>query len=524
MSRHIRACAWIFALTFMIVGSPVARPAPSLDCDCGKDACTSFAAGPGATVDGSAMSGHTCDGNCDFTITVIPGKTHSPGEKVRIDYRGLPGGGRHQVYGETEIPEVAETYAYFLTECPIGNDRQVFFGENTCRTRKELINLPAGKAMLDYTQVAALALQRGKTAREAIRAVGALIEKYGLKGAAESFLVSDPKEAWCFEVVGGSTLWVAERVPDDHICPHANRMRIGTIDPNDTANVMMAPDLVKNAVEKGFYDPKKDGPFHFAKIYSGDESRGNKIREWRIFSLLCPSKTWEIDQEFPFSVKPEFKISARWWIDHVWRDHLEGTPYDQTRRISAGPFHSPSRIRIAGLETERTICTEVSGYTWVSQARQWLPDCVGGLFWYGVDCPRSTCFVPFYVGISQTPESWRRGDFTRFDPESPRWYFQAIDTLSGLRYDDMHADVRAAFGAIENDEFAGQAEFEKVAADACTADPKAARELLTKYSTDCALRAEQAAKKVFYDLIVKYSDGGPKGTVSQEWLEILNKK
>ncbi len=519
--------AAIAAPVFLITGFLIAQFQNTANCDCQKEACTSFAAGPRATVEGYAMSGHTCDGNCDFTITVIPGGKHTPNEKVRIDYPGLPGGFKHVVFGETDIPQVPETYTFFMTECPIANEFQVFFGENTCGTRKELVDLPPGKAMLDYTQVAALALQRGKTAREAILAAGKLIEKYGLKGlgrSGESFLVSDPKEAWCFEIVGEATLWVAQRIPDDHVCPHANRMRIGLVDPNDKENFMMAPNLIQNAIEKEFYDPKRDGPFNFAKVYSGNQSRGNKIREWRMFSLLCPSKDWHIDQEFPFSVRPDQKISVRWWIDNVWRDHLEGTPYDMTQGIAAGPFDSPGRFRISGLNSERTICTARSGYTWVSQARDWLPDCIGGVFWYGVDCPRSTCYVPFYVGISQTPESWRRSDFTKFDPDAPRWYFQAIDIFSWLRYTDIHADVRTVFGAIEDEEFDKQPEIEKITQELYISDPKLAKEFLTMYSTNCALKAENAAKKLFFDLIVKYSDGGPRTTVSKEWLEILNKK
>lgn len=215
----------IFVILFSPVGSGNSQETEN--CEECKQACTSFAAGPGATIEGYTMSGHTCDGNCDFTLTVVPGKKHNPGDKVRIDYPGSPGGFKHVVLGETDIPQVAETYTFFMIECPIGNEYQVFFGENTCGTRKELCDIPAGTAMLDYTQVAALALQRGKTAREAIAAAGELIEKYGLKGlgnSGESFLVSDPTEAWCFEIVGESTIWVAQRIPDDHVCPHANRM------------------------------------------------------------------------------------------------------------------------------------------------------------------------------------------------------------------------------------------------------------------------------------------------------------
>ena len=360
MRNILKLAVLNLGLFVLVNGIQVASGQNADNCESYKEACSSFAAGPKATVDGYSMSGHTCDGNCDFTLTVVPGSKHKAGEKVRIDYSGSPGGFKHVALGETDIPQVPETYTFFMTECPIANEFQVFFGENTCGTRTELCDLPQGKALLDYTQVAALGLQRGKTAREAILAAGKLIEKYGLKGlggSGESFLVSDPNEAWCFEIVGESTVWVAQRIPDDHVCPHANRMRIGVVNPDDNKNFMMSSNLIQNAIDKGFYDPEKDGPFNFAKIYSGNQSRGNKIREWRMFSLLCPSKNWEIDQEFPFSVKPDHKISTEWWINNVWRDHMEGTPYDLTQGLTAGPFNNPGRFRISGLNSERSICT-----------------------------------------------------------------------------------------------------------------------------------------------------------------------
>ncbi len=111
-----------------------------------KLTCTSFAAGRLATTDGSALSGHTCDGNCDFTIRVVPRMNHEPGEKVKINYEGLPGGFGHVIQGETEIPQVPVTYQYFHLECPIGNEYQVFFGENTCGTRREFAVLSRDEA------------------------------------------------------------------------------------------------------------------------------------------------------------------------------------------------------------------------------------------------------------------------------------------------------------------------------------------------------------------------------------------
>src|SRR4030042_3978043 len=137
-----RPSAVIITLLFLVAGFLIAQSQESSSCDCQKEACTSLAAGPKATVEGYTMSGHTCDGNCDFTITVVPGGKHKPGERVRIDYPGLPGGIKHDVFGESDIPQVAETYTFFMTECPLANAHQVFFGETPFGTRKELTNLP----------------------------------------------------------------------------------------------------------------------------------------------------------------------------------------------------------------------------------------------------------------------------------------------------------------------------------------------------------------------------------------------
>ncbi|MCD6471868.1 C69 family dipeptidase [Candidatus Aerophobetes bacterium] len=497
---------------------------------CKKGGCSSFAAGKLATVSGCTMSGHTCDGNCDFTLKVVPGGTHKSGEMYRIEWPGLPGGFGHEI--KTEIPQAPVTYTYFQIECPIGNEHQVFFGENTCGTKEELQTLSAEEGLIDWTQAAALALQRGKTAREAIKALGEIIGKYGLGGAGglscgESFLITDPNEAWCMEIPGYTNEWVAERIPDDQVCPHANRMRIGEIDLSNPDYFMASPNLIKNAQEKGLYDPEKDGPFNFEKIYNTESNRnswGNRRREWRMLSLLCPSKKWDPNALiYPFSVKPDKKISPQWWINNIWRDHLEGTPYDLTKGIPAGPFGCPERPSISDITFERNICIPRTSYSWVSQARSWLPDWIGGVIWFGLDCPHSSCYVPFYVGISQTPKSWRTGDFTKFSKESARWYFQALDNYSCLRFNEMNADVRAVFDRTEDIELAMQPYIDKAASELYKIDPALAQRFLTNFSGDCALKAENEARDLFYSLIAKYADGKPRTTVNKEWMEILKK-
>lgn len=502
-------------------------------CKCsGMRWCTSFCAGKRATVGGYTMAGHTCDGRCDFTLKVVPGGKHEPGEVYRMDYPGIPGGYEHTAFGE--IPQAPETYTYFQIEVPFANEYQVFIGENTCETREELYELSEDEALIDWMHAAALALQRAKTAREAIKVLGALIEKYGLNGTGESYLIIDPNEAWVMEIPGYSRQWVAARVPDDHVCPHANRFRIGVIDLSKPDWYMASPNLIKLAQERGVYDPERDGPFNFWKVYSGDTSRGNTIREWRMFSLLCPSKDWDPNaKEFPFSVKPDKKISVEWWINTVWRDYLEGTPYDRTKLFVAGPFECPETPYIEGLTQEkgwlpvigeRSICSRNTAYSWVAQARADLPNWIGGCVWFGLDCPRTTCYVPFYVGITETPESWQVGDYTKYSESSAFWQFQILETFSCIRYKDIAAEIRKAFDAIETKEFAMQPHIEKIAVELYKKDPSLAQNFLTNYCKGCALEAEATARHLFKHLVCKYMDEGPPTTISEEWMRLIKEK
>jgi dipeptidase len=491
-------------------------------------ACSSFAAGRLATEDGSVMGGHTLDGSFDFRLNIVPESKYKKGERVSIDYQGIEGGWSHEVRGITQIPQVAQTYAYFHSDCPFANEHQVFFGENTCPTREELRTLTSQQALLDWTQVARLALQRGKTAREAIQAAGALIEAHGLNGVGESFLVADPNEAWCFEIPGFTREWVAQRIPDEEVCPHANRMRIGEVDLSDSGRFMASPNLIKTAQNKGFYNPAQDGPFDFAKVYNDEGSmKGlfNIRREWRMFSLLRPSAAWDPDALiYPFSVKPEKKISAKWWLQRVWRDSYEGTPYDKTKGSIAGPFGSPEHPAIPGLKNERSISIGEMSYSWVSQSRAWLPDDIGGMFWFGLDSSRSTCYTPFYVGISKVPQSYQRGDYLKLSDQSAFWSYQRLDTLSLIRYRDIHRDIRSTLDAIEKEAFGNQGGVEKRAAALFKSDPKEARAFLTWYVEDLALKAERSAQELFNILSAKYRDGSPAPTVSEDWLKNLSQR
>jgi dipeptidase len=493
------------------------------------DGCSSFCAGKNATVGGYTIAGATCDGRCDFTLQVIPAAKHEPGDVYVMNYPGIPGGYEHASFGE--VPYPPQTYAYFHNEVPFANEYQVFLGENTCDTREEAFELTEEEALIDWMHAPALGLQRAKTAREYIKNLGKLIEEYGLDGPGESYTIIDPNEAWIMEIAGYSRQWVAQRVPDDHVCVHANRFRIQTIDLSKPDWYMASPNLINLAIEKGLYDPDKDGAFNFWKAYSRDVSKGNTMREWRMISLLCPSKKYDPNAtEFPFSVKPEKKISVEWWMNTIWRDYLDGTRYDRTKGIVAGPFGCPETPYIEGLTEEkgwlpvigeRSVCSRNSAYSWVAQARSNMPNWIGGCVWYGLDCPSTTCYVPFYVGITDVPAAWKTGNFNEYSENSAYWLFQVLETFSCLRYKDMIKDIQSTFGSIEDKQFTMQPTIEKQALDLYKKDPALAQDFLTRYSMGCALEAQAAARNLFAYLACKYMDEGPATTISEEWMNLI---
>jgi dipeptidase len=315
---------------------------------------------------------------------------------------------------------------------------------------------------------------------------------------------------------------VAARIPDNHVSPHANRFRICEVDLTDPDWYMGSPRLIQWPIDAGVYDPAD--PFCFEEVYSSTgsrESMGNRLREWRMFSLLAPSGNWDPDAlTYPLSVEPDNLVSVQDMMA-MFRDYYQGTDYDQTVGMAAGPFGCPERPSIRGISWDRPIGIPRTSYFWVSQARGWLPDPIGGVAWFGVDAPYSSVYVPFYVGIDETPESWRTGDFTRFSEDSARWYFQVLDNYSCLRFNEMNADVRTTFDALEADQFAAQGAIEQEALRLYETNPHLAEKFLTDYSSQRALEAEAAAQELFATLLAKYADGGPRTTVSDEWMDIL---
>lgn len=494
-------------------------------------ACTSVVVGKLASVDGSVMTSHTCDGGYDFRLTLVPRQTHQPGE-MRPVYRG--GGNSPENAAPLkkvgEIPEVAETYQYINTAYPFMNEFQVMMGETTIGGRKELQNADGWFQIWELQRVG---LERAKTAREAIRIMGSLAEQYGYGDNGECLTVTDPNEAWQFEIFGAgplqkSAVWAAERVPDGEVAVSANRSRIGEINLNDPDNFMASQTVYETAKALGFWDGQST--FVFNKVYGPKQSYYNARREWRVLSLLAPSKHFDPwVGEYPFSVKPDQKVSVQ-DVMRIKRDHYEGTEFDLTKGLAAGPFGNPNRFPTPGTvgntkgEWERAISIFRCSYSIVTQSRAWLPNSIGGVVWFGEDAPHTTTYIPLYAGLTQLPQSVRSGQRNIFDRNAAWWAFAFVEQYANLKWSYMIKDINAVQQRLEGEEFALQPVIEQAAKELYDQDPQLAAKFLTNYSNDAMNRAVAEYWKLADTLIAKYNDGYVNGKAvgyPEEWLKAV---
>ena len=135
----------------------------------------------------------------------------------------------------------------------------------------------------------------------------------------------------------------------------------------------------------------------------------------------------------------------------LMRDHYEGTPYDMTKGVDAGPFGSPLRLRDLAFSVdgksymwERPISTQQAGFVVVTQSRKDLPDAIGGVTWFTPDEASTSCFTPLYCAIDALPEPYTRGDYKKFSLDSAWWVTNLVSNLAYDRWSRVIPDIQKA--------------------------------------------------------------------------------
>ncbi|MDR1384334.1 MAG: C69 family dipeptidase [Planctomycetaceae bacterium] len=501
-------------------------------------ACTNVLVTKGASADGSVMITYTADSAGFYaTLTLLPAQDYKAGEVINISDKG-------------NIPQVPHTYQV-LGSCGQGimNEFQLAMTETTFGGREELHN-PDG--MIKYPLLMTLGLQRAKTAREAIFVMTQLAEEYGYGDEGESISIADKDEVWILEILGlgkdrKGAVWVAKRVPDGEISCHANQARIGEVPLNDSVNCLYSKNVIEFAVEKGYYDSNSSEPFHFANAYAPADAKAKRVcesRVWSVFRRAAPSLNLSADyhrgvagaKPYPWSIRPDHKLTPA-DVMALKRDHFEGTEFDMTQGIDAGEYGLPRRWRplywklnendTKEYSWERPIATQQTGFSVVTQSRNWLPDPVGGVVWYGVDDSYLTCYFPLYCQIDKLPESHTVGSINRFSKDSAWWIFNLVSNYANLKYSYMTPEIRAVQQELETNFFALQPAVEKTAVELFKTNPNTMQTYLTDYSVMQAEKVTQRWQELANHLITKYNDGYvraddgsyPNVGYSKEWLE-----
>jgi dipeptidase len=507
------------------------------------NACTNFIVTKGASVNGSTMITYSADSHVLY------------GELYFWPARDYPAGTMLDVYEwDTnkhmgKIPQVAHTYSV------VGNmnEHQLSIGETTYGGIEGMVDTTA---IVDYGSLIYITLQRAKNAREAIKVMSDLVSKYGYASEGESFSIADPNEAWIFEIIGKGpgnkgALWVARRIPDGYICGHANQARIQTfplatgkknciaLTSKDLSRIfdpivecVYASDVIDFARTRKLF-MGTDQEFSFSDTYNPITFSGARMCEIRVWSFF-KSVNKDMDQytnyvsghdlskRMPLWIKPDRKIS-NYDMMNFMRDHLEGTIFDMRKDIGAGPFGLPYRWRpltwkVSGdknaLEytNERAVSTQQTGFVFVAESRSWLPDAIGGIFWFGVDDANTTVFTPMYCGITKVPDCFKvgNGDMLTYSPTSAFWLFNRVANQCYLRYDLMSQDAQKVQKQLETTYLNETKTIDDAALKLFDQGEKDARDYLTSYSLKSAQNTFDQWKTLSDYLLVKYIDGNIK--------------
>lgn len=513
-------------------------------------ACTNFLVTKGASVDGSTMITYAADSHIRYGELYFRPAHHWPkGSVVTIYDRGT-------AKPLAQIPQIAYTYQ------TIGfmNEHQLAIGESTFDGRSVLRD---STGLIDYGSLMFLALQRAKTAREAIKVIADLVEEHGYASTGESFSIGDPNEVWIMELIGKGTkmvndrktgrninankgaVWVAIRIPDGYISAHANHARITsfTLSDGNTSitnkqwdklnspdlNTIYSHDVIDFARIMGFYQGTDDA-FSFSDVYAPIEfgaARFCELRVWSVFNRF----TDEMDQywdyatgknlqsgRMPLYVKPNRKISVH-DLMMAKRDYLQGTELDMTLDVGAGPFAKPYRWRPLTWKVddstyfhERVTVTQQTGFSFIAQMRSWLPDPIGGINWFGVDDAGTTVYVPFYCGINRVPPSWAEGngDMVQYSDDAAFWVFNRVAHFTYLFYNRVIGDVSKKQSQLEQKFMDYTPAIDAAATLLWKSDTALAKQFLTDYSVNMAETTVKEWKELGDFLLVKYLDGNVK--------------
>ena len=517
-------------------------------------ACTNFLVGKNASVDGSTMISYAADSYGMFGfLHFAPAQDWPEGamREVKDWDTGRPQG---------SIPQIAHTY----TVVGNMNEHQVTIGETTWGGREELWDTVG----IDYGSLIYIALERSKTAREAIEWFITLVNEYGYASEGESFSFGDPNEVWIMDLIGKGkgqkgAVWVAVRIPDDAIAAHANQARITTLPikakaklnkeqkriakklncnivtlscgegKGEVCEYWWSKDVISFAREKGFFSGA-DKDFSFQAAYNPFDFSGFyacEARVWAFFNHFSndmdryfdyatgktfrESKGKDEGEHMPLWIIPNRKLSAQ-DMKECMRDEYQGTPLDITQGEAAGPWNSKLRFGGLGFKlADENDTTQTTQYWYqrptATQQTAWsfvaqMRKDKKGIFWFGVDDAACSCYTPMFSCINHVPECFAEGngDSYTFSPTSAWWTFNLVANWAYTKYSRMYPHIRET-QQIWDEKF--NAQVEGLDAKVAGMNEEDARAFLTNYSCSQAENLVADWQRLYIYLVTKFIDG-----------------
>lgn len=523
-------------------------------------ACTTMIITPGASKDGSMMVTHSDDDELgDQRLIFVPSKQQKGDRKIfgdamiypRIvtddrgpayDMAGFP-----QTQPLTTIPykkiwnilghEQPNSFSYFDGNYGIMNEKNLMMGE--CTNGANFEPEPNAKRssgnpqrLFYSSELSRIALENCATAKDAVKLMGGLIDEYGYYSTGETLLVADENEAWVFEMCAlpDSTYhsaWVAKRVPDGEYFVAANTFRIRDVIKNDPNNFQYSKHLIPGLKKLKWWDETKQGAIDWLQAVSPGEYNHpyySLRRVWRAMDRVNPDlglSPWVKDtytRDYPFSIQPRTKLTPT-DVFALYRDHYEGTQFDLTKGVAAGPYGDPHRFvgpydgNQNNVDTdkkfygawERAISVFYQGYTFVCQTRPNAPEYSKGVLWFGPDVSATTCFTPFFSKMLQLPKTYQTGNPQKFDPTSAWWHFDLLANWSRLNFQRMtKVDINPVQKELEQEALSGIQTIDTILSDKT---PEEAREVITEFSYQNAGKTLDRWRSLTFELFAKYSDG-----------------
>lgn len=480
-------------------------------------ACTNIIVGKKASKDGSVFVSYSADSYGAYGVMQhYNASTHKKGDKRIVrDWE------TNKYLGE--IDEAPVTYNV------VGNinEFQLTIAETTFGGREELVDTTG---IIDYGSLIYITLQRAKTAREAIKIMDELVNRYGYCSEGETFSIADPNEAFIMEMVGKAgkergAVWVAVRIPDEAVCVHANQSRIHQFLKLPKQQVLYSKDVISFARKMKLYEGK-DIDFDFAKTYcplNFDGARYCEARVWTVYNRFAKGMEKYLDyasgnnidvDPLPLYIYPDRPVS----FDDVMSamgDHYENTPFDMTNDPGAGPYLSPYRPRPLAWKyneqtyfNERPVGTQQSSFSFISQMRSSLPNPIGGILWFANDDAHTSPYTPVYCCVREVPSCYtlKYGNAVKFSLKSAFWVQNWVSNMVYPRYSQVYPDVKRVIDELHQKHFRAQNNIETTAQDLYKTNPENTIAFLTKYSNRMAEEMMTRWVELGWYLVVKHND------------------